>query len=417
MHLGGGADENAVGVEDEGIAAVEDGDGGKRVQAGIEGLELGAALVEQTLRGVQQADAAGGEVLLGMREALAGIVAENGSAELGNMALGIADAEGHAAGEALGGIVEALGEPVKKGGDAGFGAGDGNAGEALAGLEELEAAGAFQAGIEAGEVVGDAVLGLGDELGGGGRRGRAEVGDEVGDGEVGFVAYGGDDGNLRGGDGAGDALRVEGGQVFKRASAAGDDDDIDQSLAFGAGIIEAGDGGFDFGGGGLALHAGSADEDVEAGVAAAGDVEEVADDGAGGRGDDADGARECGQRALARGVEEAFGLEAFLELLKGELERAGANGLQGFGDELHLAALVVDADAAASEDVLAVFRAEAEQRGLAAEEDDGKLGVGVLQGEVNVAGGRGAQVGDFALDPNVGVLGFDDLADVRRRAG
>ena len=49
---------------------------------------------------------------------------------------------------------------------------------------------------------------------------------------------------------------------------------------------------------------------------------------------------------------------------------------------------------------------------MAAEEDDGKLGVGVLQGEVNVPGGRGAQVGDFALDPNVGVLGFDDLANV-----
>ena len=382
------------------------------MQAGIEGLELGAALVEQTLRGVQEADAAGGEVLLGVCEALAGIVAENGSAEFGNAALGIADVEGHAAGEALRGVVEALGEPVKKRGDASFGAGDGNAGEALAGLKELEMATAFQAGIEAGEVLCDAVLGLGDELGGGGRRWCAQVGDEVGDGEVGFVAYRGDDGNLGGGDGAGDALRVEGGQVFQRASAAGDDDDINQSLAFGAGIIEAGNGGFDFGGGGLALHAGSADEDVESGVAAAGDVEEVADDGPGGRGDDADGARECRQRALARGVEKAFGFESFLELLEGELERAGANGLKGFGHELHLAALVVDADPAASEDVLAVFRAKAQQRGLAAEEDDGKLGVGVLQREVNVAGGRGAQVGDFALDPDVGVLGFDDLANV-----
>ena len=164
------------------------------MQAGIEGLEPGAALVEQTLRGVQEADAAGGKVLLGVGEALAGIVAENGGAKLDNVAMGVADAEGHAADEALSGVVEALGEPVKKRGDAGFGAGDGDAGEALAGLKELEVAAAFQAGIEAGEVLCDAVLGLGDELGGGGRRGRAQVGDEVGDGEVGFVADGGDDG-------------------------------------------------------------------------------------------------------------------------------------------------------------------------------------------------------------------------------
>ena len=360
---------------------------------------------------MEQADAAGGKVLLGVGQALARIVAEDGGGELGNVALGVADAEGHAADEALEGIVEALGEPVKKRGDAGFGAGDGDARETLAGLEELEAAGAFEAGIEAGEVLGDAVLGLGDELGGGRGRGRAEVGDEVGDGEVGFVADGGDHGNLGGGDGAGDALGVEGGQVFKRAAAAGDDDDVDQSLAVGAGGVEAGDGGFDFSGGGVALHAGGADRTLRPAwrrptiwrksrmTAPVGEVTMPTVRG------------NAGSGRLRSGVEEAFGLEALLELLEGELERAGADRLQGFGDKLHLAALLVDADAAAGKDVQAVFRAEAEQRGLAAKEDDGKLGVGIFQGEVNVAGGRRAQVGDFALDPNVGVLGFDDLAD------
>ncbi len=80
-----------------------------------------------------------------------------------------------------------------------------------------------------GEVLGDLVLGFGDQLGGGGRGGRAEVGSEVGDGEVGLMADGGDHGQARGGDGAGDALRVEGGQIFKRAAAAGEDDDVDQA--------------------------------------------------------------------------------------------------------------------------------------------------------------------------------------------
>ena len=84
--------------------------------------------------------------------------------------------------------------------------------------------------------------------------------------------------------------------------------------------------GFDFGGGGLALHAGGADQDVEAGVAAADDVEEVADDGAGGRGDDADGARECGQRALARGVEEASALRRSLSCSKASWREPAPTG-------------------------------------------------------------------------------------------
>jgi len=62
------------------------------------------------------------------------------------------------------------------------------------------------------------------------------------------------------------------------------------------------------------------DEDVEAGMAAGDDVEEVADDGAGGRSDDSDGAGKRGQRLFAAGIEQAFSLEAFLELLEGELE-------------------------------------------------------------------------------------------------
>ncbi len=78
-------------------------------------------------------------------------------------------------------------------------------------------------------MLGDLVLCFCDELGGGGGSGGAQVRGEVGDGEVGFMADGGDDGQARGGDGAGNALGVEGGQVFKRASAAGEDDDVDEA--------------------------------------------------------------------------------------------------------------------------------------------------------------------------------------------
>ena len=133
-------------------------------------------------------------------------------------------------------------------GDARFGAADGYTGKALMGLQELEAGGAFDAVGLVGEVFGDFVLGLGDELGGSGGRGGAEVGGEVGDGEVGFVADGGDNGKFAGDDGAGNTLGVEGGEVFEGAAAAGEDDEVDKS-----GSIEFGESGFNLGWRGIAL--------------------------------------------------------------------------------------------------------------------------------------------------------------------
>ena len=59
------------------------------------------------------------------------------------------------------------------------------------------------------------------------------------------------------------------------------------------------------------------DEDIEAGMAASYDAEEVANDCAGWGSYDAHGARKGRERLLAFGVEQAFGLEALLQLLEG----------------------------------------------------------------------------------------------------
>ena len=252
------------------------------------------------------------------------------------------------------------------------------------------------------------MLGGGDELGGGRWGGGAEVGDEVGDGEVGLVADGGDDGQMRGGDGAGEGLVVEGGEVFDGASAAGDEDEVG---AFEV-LVEPADAGNDAARTGRSLHDGGVDEEVEAGVAAADDGDDVADDGPGGGGDDADAVRERREGAFAVGVEEAFICKAALELLEGKLQGTRSARLQGFSDELELASTFVDGDAAADEDGEAVHRFEAEELGLAAEEDDGKLGFAVLEGEVDVAGGGGAAVGDLTFYPDIRVRGFGPVADV-----
>ena len=73
----------------------------------------------------------------------------------------------------------------------------------------------------------DLVLGLDDALGGRRGRGRAQVGHEVGDGEVGLVPDGGDGGDLRGGEGARHQLFVEGPEVLEAAAAAGHDQHVE----------------------------------------------------------------------------------------------------------------------------------------------------------------------------------------------
>jgi len=142
-------------------------------------------------------------------------------------------------------------------------------------------------------------------------------------------------------------------------------------------------------------------------MAAGEDVEDVLDDGAGGRGDDADAGGKGGDGEFAGGVEEAFELEAVAELVEGEAEGAVADGLEGVGDELHLTAAFVDADAAAGEDLEAVLGTEAEQLRARAEEDGGDLGVAVFKSEINVAAGSGTAVGDFSFDADLRKLLLD----------
>src|SRR5271165_5095487 len=101
--------------------------------------------------------------------------------------------------------------------------------EMLAGLQKLEADGAVEAMRLVGQVFDDFVLGFGNQFCRGGRGGGAEVGDEIGDGEVGFMPDSRNDGEAARCNGAGYALGVEGGQVFEGASAACQDDEVDQA--------------------------------------------------------------------------------------------------------------------------------------------------------------------------------------------
>ena len=128
-----------------------------------------------------------------------------------------------------------------------------------------------------------------------------------------------------------------------------------------------------------------------------------------------DRARKHGQRLLALGVEEALGLEPFFQLLECKLQRTRADRLHGFCDELHLAALLIDADAAAHQHVQAIFRPEAEKHCLAPEKYDGQLRLGVFQREVNMAGRGGTVIRNLALHPNVAIFLLDQFAHLRHK--
>ena len=76
------------------------------------------------------------------------------------------------------------------------------------------------------------------------------------------------------------------------------------------------------------------------------------------RRDDADAARQDRQRALARRVEQALGLQPALQLLEGGLQRAEAVRLERVADDLILALGFVDAEPAARDHAHAVFGRE-----------------------------------------------------------
>ena len=210
----------------------------------------------------------------------------------------------------------------------------------------------------------------------------------------------------RGRDRARDDLLVEGPQVLEAAAAAREQDHVEAAQA-----VERADALRDLGRGALALDERGVDEHLEVGVARAQHAQDVAQHGAGGRGHDADPARQHRQRALARGVEEALLLELLLQLLEGLLQRALAERLEQLHRQLVLAARRVDAELSAREHLHSVARPEAHQPGVGLPDHRAQLRLLVLQREVPVAGRRELEVRDLAFDPDVQELGLEHALD------
>ena len=132
-----------------------------------------------------------------------------------------------------------------------------------------------------------------------------------------------------------------------------DDDDVDAGDA-GDRLERAGD----VIAGAVALDAHRPHDQVRIRMPAAQDLDDVLERGAVERGDDADLARQGGNRALARGANRPSACSLRLQLLERELQRAAALRLEMLADELILAFRFVDRQPSARDDVKAVVDLE-----------------------------------------------------------
>ena len=250
-----------------------------------------------------------------------------------------------------------------------------------------------------------------------GRRARrrcAQIGGEVDQRGVGLVPHRRDQRDLRRGGGAHHLLLVEGPEILQAAAATGDDEDIGPGhAAAGCQLVEAPDGGRDLVGRALALHL-HRPQDDPAREAVVEPVQDVADHGTRGRGDDTDHIGQERQFLLARLVEQAFLGELAAAVLQELQERALAGEFHRLDHDLVARAAGVGRDAAGAHDLHALLQGQPEAADVAAPAHAVEHRVRVLEGEVEMAGGM--VVGARHLAPHADPLEgpFKGVAD---RAG
>ncbi len=241
------------------------------------------------------------------------------------------------------------------------------------------------------------LAGVGGQQFGGGRGGwRTHVGDEIADGDVGFVAHGADDRRDAGRYRARHGFFVETPEVFQGAAAAGQDQGI-EALAIGQ--LQGTD---DLAAGIQALHGGGDQGQGDLRGAAAEHADDVANDRAGRRADDADAPGVGGQGDFAFSGEQAFAAEFVFQGFEGQTQGAVAGRLDAVEDQLVIAAPFEQRDLAAHLDRQAIAQRLTHPRGVLSEQRAAHLGLTIFKGEVDMPGSRLGQVGNLPLDPDAG---------------
>jgi hypothetical protein len=152
---------------------------------------------------------------------------------------------------------------------------------------------------------------------------------------------------------AGHGFLVEGPQVFDRAAAA-----REQNHVHGLPAVEIFERRGDLLRRALALHTHGINDQVQIGEAPPQDADDIAHRRASGRSHDADAAGQQRQRHLAPGIKKPFGVEALLELLESQLQRAHSRRLEVLDVNLVLAARLIHADRSAHDQLEPVLGPE-----------------------------------------------------------
>src|SRR5262245_60952734 len=257
------------------------------------------------------------------------------------------------------------------------------------------------------------------QLGGGGRRRRAHVGGEVDERHVGLVPDRRDQRDRARRHRSHHDLLVERPQVLERAAAARDDEKVgpaDRPVE--RKRVEAADGGGDLLGRAVALHAHRPHDHV-AREAVGEPVQDVADDGARGRCDDADQLWQERQELLARRVEQAFGRELALALLNERHERAESSRLERLDHDLVFRLAGIGGQPPGDEDLEPLLGLEPPAGERSPPDHRLDFGILVLEREIAVAGGgvRPLVAGDFSAHTHVAEGILDGLAQRRRELG
>ena len=218
----------------------------------------------------------------------------------------------------------------------------------------------------------------------------------VDQGPVGLVPDGRDDRNGASRDRAHRRLLVEAPQVLERAAAAGHDQDVrPRRRSLRSKRVEAVDRRRDLGRRGLALHADRPHDDADRETVLE-PMQNVADDRAGGRGDDAHDPRHERNLALARGVEQPLVGELLPPRLEQRHQRAGAGELELLDDDLIARLAGKRREASGRDDLEAFLGLDLHADEGSSPDDRVEPRAGVLQAEVRVTRGmRAAVAGDF----------------------
>lgn len=243
-----------------------------------------------------------------------------------------------------------------------------------------------------------------------GRCGGPEVGDEIGDADVGFVANRAHHGHGHRRDGAGHLFVVEGHEVFGRTATA--PDNHHRCPTIGLQQLQGGD---DFGWRFRPLHPTRRQEDGDARKALTRDPKDVLKSRPGGACRNTDCRGKRGERPLAGGIEQTFGGQLPFRGLDAGLQVALACSSHAPNHEVELTTGRVQVERTAHHHNIPHGRTHPAVPVAPSEHHRTDGGLGVFQREVPVAGPRRRELRDFSLHPDRADFCRQDMLQLERK--